>query len=192
MVMKTMVMLEVTLMLSYLFASIGILLISAINIVSTNAALSAYGMSDGMTTITVTIMTGMFIFPLVAGKLAHMLVFGSNAVNEADGRTTSLGKQAALAGSVVGAVASVIPGAKAAMAARAAGSALKSAGNKADNGSGDRLVVGHLVEVLRQDCLLAPRAAWVAQLVGRLPAGRGQFNRGRGRLSSPRGGLRKR
>lgn len=190
-VMKTMIMLEVTLMLSYLFASIGILLISAINIVSTNAALSAYGMSDGMTTITVTIMTGMFIFPLVAGKLAHMLVFGSNAVNGADGRTTSLGKQAALAGSVVGAVASVIPGAKAAMAARAAGSALKSAGNKADNGSGGSSGGGPSGGGSSAGLSSGSPGGLGSSARGSSAGGSGsQFNRGKGRLSSPRGGIR--
>lgn len=181
-VLKTMVMLEVTLMLSYLFASIGILLISAINIVSTNAALSAYGMSDGMTTLTVAIMTGMFIFPLVAAKLAHMLVFGSNGVREADGRTTSLGKQAALAGSVVGAMAAVIPGAKAAMVARAASGAMKSAGNKADSAGSGSSGGGSA----------AGFSSGSPGGLGGASSGPGKFNRGQGRLSTPRSGIRRR
>lgn len=191
-VLKTMIMLEVTLMLSYLFASIGILLISAINVVSTNAALSAYGMSDGMTTLTVTIMTGMFIFPLIAAKLAHMLVFGSNAVNEADGRTTSLGKQAALAGSVVGAMAAFIPGGKAAMAARAAGraagGAMKSAGNKADRAGGGSSGGGSSAGLSSG----SPGSFGGASRGSSAGGSASKFNRGQGRLSTPRGGIRKR
>lgn len=174
---KVMIMLEVTLMLSYAIASIGTSLLAALNIVASNTKFSAYGMGDGTTALTVTVMTGMFIFFLFAGKLAHVLVFGSNGVGSADGRTVTPGKQAALAGSVVGAVASMLmPGGKAVRAARVASQAAKgTSGHSRSSSSGATNSLSSS----------APRSGGAAPRGAPASGSASQFSRGQGRLSTP-------
>lgn len=108
---KMMIMLELTLMLSYAVATVGILLLAALNTVATNSSYGAYSIGTSTANLTVAVMTGMFIFPFIAAKLAHVVVFGSAGVRAADGQTISAGKQAALAAVVMKAVAAVAGGA---------------------------------------------------------------------------------
>lgn len=172
---KVMIMLELTLMLSYAIAALGLMLIAAINVVAVNSKFSAFGLGDGMTTLTVTVMTAMFIFPLFAAKLAHVLVFGSSGVGAADGKTVSLGKQAGLAGAVLGAAAALLPGKAAAMAGRAARQASKARQGHSNN----------------QNSSVAGSPGGNGGLSSTVPRGTpasgrsSSFSRGNGRVASP-------
>lgn len=91
---KIIIMFQVTLSLSYVVVSIG---------ATTMAVVNAYASSDfnngGISTgtiagLAVAINTGCLIFPIYVGRLAHILLFGSNGVSGASGQTISAGQQA--------------------------------------------------------------------------------------------------
>lgn len=108
---KVIVMLQLTLTLAYVIASIGASIMMVINAY----AATAYE-SDGLSTMSigalaVTINTACLIFPLYAAKLAYVALFGSNGVTGATGQTISAGAMAmtsVIAAAITGRAASTV------------------------------------------------------------------------------------
>lgn len=135
---KTMIMLELTLMMSYAIASVGLELLAALNVVAVNSAAGAFGIGSGTANLTVAVMTGMFLFPFFAAKLAHVIVFGSAGVGIADGRTISVGQQAGLAAAAAGAALALVsaPARLSSLTRAVRSSTSNNGGGGGSNGSG--------------------------------------------------------
>lgn len=108
---KVIVMLQLTLTLAFVIASIGA---SIMMVVNAYAATAYEG--DGLSTMSigalaVTINTACLIFPLYAAKLAYLALFGSMGVSGATGQTISAGAMAmttVIAGAIAGRGASTV------------------------------------------------------------------------------------
>lgn len=94
---KIIIMLNLTLMVAYVSTAVGLELIAGLNVVATNSAMGAYSMSSASANLTVGVMTGMFLMPIIGGVISYMIVFGSMGVGAMEGLNVSLGKQAGLA-----------------------------------------------------------------------------------------------
>lgn len=106
---KVIIMLQLTLTLSFVIASIGASIMAVVNAYAatsySNSGLSTMSIGG----LAVAINTGCLVFPLFAARLAYLALFGSMGANPASGQTISAG-QMAMTSIIAGAIGSRILG----------------------------------------------------------------------------------
>lgn len=95
-VFKVIIMLQITLSFAYIIVSIGAMIMSVVNAYAASE-LSNGGISTNTTAgLVVALNLGCLVFPTYAGRLAYLMLFGSNGVSAPQGQPISAGKQAGI------------------------------------------------------------------------------------------------
>lgn len=95
-ILKIVLMFQLTLTLSYIVVSMGASIMALVNAFAVSYERNGGLYTNSLAAFTIAINTACLIFPLYAGKLAYMLVFGSQGVTATSGQTVSAGQQAQL------------------------------------------------------------------------------------------------